>query len=278
MSNKRMSLEQAAALIQDDSIVSIGGSLLQRTPAALVRELARQCRRGLHLVKPSPGYDGDLLSVTGALARVSAGMVSLEQPHGIAMGFRRAAEAGRVKVDEHACITVAAALRAASLGIPFQPLPGLTGTDIPETSEFMPLVDPVTGETVWAVRAIRPDWAVLHVAEADERGNARIYGTPHWDPLMATAAEGVILTAEHIVETAHLAECPELTTIQELNVRAVVHAPSGAWPTSCHPYYSTDHEAVESFRVAIGSQDAITTMLDETAATDRSGGAVEDTK
>lgn len=271
MGDKIRTLEDAAGLVGDDAVVSIGGSLLQRTPAAFVRELARQRRRGLHLVKPSPGYDGDLLAAAGVLSTVSAGMVSLEQPHGLAMGFRRAVERGEVRVVEHACITVASALRAAALGIPFQPVPGLDGSDIPGTSGFLPLQDPETGESIWAVRAIRPDWAILHVAEADARGNARIYGTPNWDPLMATAAKEVILTADRIVDSAELAAEPERTTIRQLNVRAVVPAPQGAWPTSCPPFYGIDHDAVIDYRRAIDEPDGWKRVLDDTATADRHG-------
>lgn len=269
VNDKRISLQDAARLVADRATVTVGGSLLQRTPAAFVRELARQGRRGLHLVKPSPGYDGDLLSAAGVLSRVSAGMVSLEQPHGMAMGFRHAVESGTVEVVEHACITVASALRAASLGIPFQPVPGLDGSHIPQVSGFVELHDPDTGERVWAVRAIRPDWAIVHVAEADVRGNARIYGTPNWDPLMVTAARGVIVTADRIVESRELAREPERTTISELNVRAVVHAPDGAWPTSCPPFYRIDHPAVLDYRQATETPEGLVKLLERTADRDR---------
>lgn len=267
--SKLLNLEEATHLVTDGQTITLGGSLLQRTPAAFCRELARQGRRNLHLVKPSPGYDGDLLSAAGVLSRISAGMVSLEQPHGMAPGFRRAVEEGRVEVIEHACISVASGMRAASLGIPFQPLSGLTGSDIPNVSGFVSLQDPLTGEQVWAVRAIRPDWAVLHVHQADSRGNARITGTPNWDPLMATAAAGVILTAEEIVEHEDLARTPELTQIRELNVQAVVHAPRGAWPAACHPLYDIDHKAVRNYAAAIRSGDGVADHLDGTAERDR---------
>ena len=99
---KLRSLSEAAALVRDGDLLAIGGSLLQRTPAAFVRELARQGRRDLGLAKPSPGYDADLLAATGVLARISSGIVSFEQPFGMAPNFRRAVEGGRLKVTEHA--------------------------------------------------------------------------------------------------------------------------------------------------------------------------------
>ena len=268
MIDNRASLSEAVALIDDDSVLALGGSLLQRVPAAFSRELVRQGKRGLHLVKPSPGYDGDLLAAAGVLAQVSAGMVSLEQPHGIARGFRRAVERGEVRVNEHACITVASAMRAASLGIPFQPLPGLTGSDVRDTPGFLRLTDPETGEDVMAIRAIQPDWAVLHVHVADTAGNARITGTPNWDPLMATAARQVIITAERVVSQDTLRGQPELTTINDLNVAAVVEAPRGAWPGACWPAYDIDHEAVRAYMQAVRTPAGLAQMLAETEAVD----------
>lgn len=94
---------------------------------------------------------------------------------------------------------------------------------------------------------LRPDWAVIHVPEADARGNARIYGTPFWDRLAARAARRVLITAERIVPSEALAEQPELTAIPEPFVHAVVHAPGGAWPGSCHPEYEVDYTAVEAY-------------------------------
>ena len=102
MGDKRCTLAEAAHLVQDGQLITVGGSLLQRTPAALIRELARQGRRGLELAKPSPGYDADLLAAAGCLRRIQSGIVSFEQPFGMAPSFRRAVEQGEVEVVEHA--------------------------------------------------------------------------------------------------------------------------------------------------------------------------------
>jgi len=102
MTDRRCTLVEAAGLVRDGQLLAIGGSLLQRTPAAFVRQLARQGRRDLELVKPSPGYDADLLAAAGCLSRIQSGIVSFEQPFGMAPSFRRAVEAGRIAVKEHA--------------------------------------------------------------------------------------------------------------------------------------------------------------------------------
>ena len=85
--------------------------------------------------------------------------------------------------------------------------------------------DPYSGAEVYVAPAIQPDWAVLHVQEADALGNARIYGSVFWDRLMSRAARGVILTAERIVPTAELARQPELTVVPAL-LRLVEERPA----------------------------------------------------
>lgn len=52
-------------------------------------------------------------------------------------------------------------------------------------------------------------------------------------------AKHVIVTAEEVVD--ELTAPIELTG---LSVTAVVHAPRGAWPTSCYPNYAVDGEEI----------------------------------
>lgn len=131
--------------------------------------------------------------------------------------------------------------------MPFLPIAGFQGSDLPAALGLKTVRDPYGGEEFVAVPRIRPDWAVIHVPVADARGNARIYGSPFWDRLMARAARRVLITAERIVPTEELAHQPELTAIPEIFVQAVVHAPRGAWPGSCFPDYEVDYPAVEAY-------------------------------
>ena len=147
--------------------------------------------------------------------------------------------------------------------MPFQPVAGLFGSDVPAASGLQTVRDPYTGSEVYVAPAIRPDWAVLHVHEADAQGNARIYGSVFWDRLMSRAARGVILTAERIVPTAELARQPELTVVPALLVRAVVEAPGGAAPCSCAPAYDTDRAGVEAYLAACGDPAALAAYLDK---------------
>ena len=99
--SKLTTLADAARLVRDGASITLGGTLLHRTPAAFVRELARQGRRDLELVKPSPAYDLDLLCPAGCLARSNAGIVTFEADFGPARSFRRAVESGRVQHTEN---------------------------------------------------------------------------------------------------------------------------------------------------------------------------------
>ncbi len=80
--SKLRSLAEAAALVRDGAHITVGGVMLHRIPAAFVRELARQGRRGLRLSKPSPSYDLDLLCAAGCLAEADVGVASLESAFG----------------------------------------------------------------------------------------------------------------------------------------------------------------------------------------------------
>ena len=154
-------------------------------------------------------------------------------------------------------------MRAASFGIPFQPVGGLTGSDLPRLSGFKEVEDPYTGQRVYAIPALAPDWAIIHVPEADARGNARIWGSLFEDVLMAHAAQRVILTAERIVDGASFAEHPERTSIPGFLVSVVVEAPRGAWPLSCHGFYSYDQAYLAAFVQAAADPATLERFLEE---------------
>lgn len=99
---KIVSLAELARRIPDGTALGLGGVFLHRGPFALVRELARQRRRGLEIIKPSPGYDLDLLCRAGAVRKVRAGIVAMEGHFGLARWYRRAIERHEAALEEHA--------------------------------------------------------------------------------------------------------------------------------------------------------------------------------
>ena len=153
-------------------------------------------------------------------------------------------------------------MQAASLGIPFQPIRGLHGTDVAKAGGFVTVRDPYSGEEVFAIPRIRPDWAVLHVHEADDAGNARIYGSLGYDLVMAEAAARVILTTERLLPPEEFRARPELTKIPGIFVAAVVESPGGAAPCGCMPDYDVDAEGIDAYLQAAGSEARLTAYLD----------------
>ena len=99
---KIISLRELAQHIPDGAALGLGGVFLHRGPFALVRELVRQQRRGLEIIKPSPGYDLDLLCRAGAVAKVRAGIVAMEGNFGLARWYRKAIEHKEAHLEEHA--------------------------------------------------------------------------------------------------------------------------------------------------------------------------------
>lgn len=266
--DKRLSLSDAAARVPDGATIAVGGNLLHRGPFAFIRELARQGKRDLEIVKTAGAYDVDLLAAAGSLRRVSCGFVGFENEFGLAPSYRRTVESGAVEAAEHACYTVIQGLRAAAFGLPFMPAAGFDGSDLPAARGFRRVADPYTGAEVLAIPPIRPDIAIIHVPEADSEGNGRVYGSQFEDALMVRAARTVMLTAERIVETEDLARQPELTLVPGFLVGAVVHVPGGAWPGSCYPLYDYDAAAVHAYLALAADPVRLHEYLDETRVRD----------
>jgi len=100
--SKLRTLAELAASVPDGAALGLGGVFLHRGPFALVRELVRQKRRDLEIIKPSPGYDLDLLCRVGAVRRVRAGIVAMEGNFGLARWYRKAIERKEAALEEHA--------------------------------------------------------------------------------------------------------------------------------------------------------------------------------
>ena len=246
--NKLCTLSEAAARIPDGAMLGLGGNTLNRAPMALVFELIRQGRRGLRLVKTAGAMDIDMLCLAGCAASVDAGFVSYETQYSLAQNYRRAVQRGEVVAHEHACYTVISALRAAASGIPFMPVRGLQTSDLREKNDyFADVTDPFTGEKLAAVRALRPDFALIHVQAADARGNARIDGPVYEDALLCRAAKTVILTAERIVGEGFFAREERKADVPHFLVSSVVHMPRGAAPGACEGCYEPDGAALRAF-------------------------------
>jgi glutaconate CoA-transferase, subunit A len=247
--DKRASLAEAVSLVGDGAMVALGGGLCARLPMAMVRELIRQGRRGLHLIGSAHSIDVDLLVGTGAVRRCEESYVGFEQDLGLAPGYRRAAEAGTIEVAESCCATILAQLRAAEMGLPFLPVRGVRGSDIRRLHpEYAEITCPFTGEILVAVPALRPDVALLHAPAGDRYGNLHLEQPYVLDERFASASRLVVATVDELVSTEEVVRSG--VTIPAHLVAAVAEVPFGAHPSSCYPRYAYDRDHLREYLTA----------------------------
>ena len=239
---KVMTIEDAAALVEDGDVVALQNMATQAAPMAMVRELIRQEKRNLGLVCLVGGMPVDWLSATGVIDRFIGAAVSMEQ-FGLCQQYRKAVEEGRIRVEELSETALNARLGAGARNLPFLPTRGLIGTDLIDINENLTLFqDPFGGETLVACRALVPDVALVHAHRADEHGNVQYEPTILWPDIgiFPKAAKKVIVTAEEIVDSEVLRRNPDRTVLPGFRVDAVVEVPYGAHPTSFYPLYGYD--------------------------------------
>lgn len=261
-SDKLVPLDRAAARVEDGALIALGGGLSARLPMALVRELIRQGRRGLHVIGSAHGIDVDLLVAAGALAICEESYVGFEQDLGLAPAYRRAAETGTIEVRESCCATILAQLRAAEFGIPFMPVRGVKGSDIRRLHpEYGEVTSPFTGETLVVVPPLQPDVALIHAPLGDRRGNLHLEQPYVLDERFAGASRQVVATVEKIVGFDELQRAG--ITIPGHVVAAVAEVRYGAHPTSCYPGYAYDRpHLAEYVKAATAGGDALANYLD----------------
>lgn len=248
-SDKLMPLGAAAAEVRDGALVALGGGLSARLPMALVRELVRQGRTGLHVVGSAHGIDVDLLVAAGALAVCEESYVGFEQDLGLAPAFRRAAEAGLIEVRESCCATILTQLRAAEFGLPFLPVRGVKGSDIRRLHpEYEDVTCPFTGETLVAVPPLTPDVALLHAPLGDRRGNLHLDQPYVLDERFAAASRQVVATVDRLVGHEEVERAG--VTVPGHLVTAIAEVPYGAHPTSCYPGYAYDRPHLAAYVAA----------------------------
>ncbi len=258
--NKIISLGEAAALVASNSMLALGGMTLYRRPMAFVYALLRRYIESknvgndvpianLTLMAFTASLESDLLVGAGIITRVRTCYFGLEV-FGLAPMFTDFANRGKLEVMEETEASLAFGLRAQLAGIGFMPGRGWLGTDLPRLRpDVRTVIDPYSGEELMAFPAIQPDVAVIHALRADEEGNAQIGGHKAVDEELALASATVIVTAEEIV--------PELAKADIVAplVHAVAAAPGGAAPTSCHPLYPLDGEAILEYTEQVSDEE-----------------------
>jgi len=242
---KVKSLHEAIATdVQDGISVAMGCGLESLIPFAASYEIIRQRKRKLTLIAPISDIQFDQLIGAGCVEKIIASWVG-NVAAGLGHNYRRAAEAGipnSIEIEEHSNFTIGLGLQAAASGLPFLPTKTVKGRDFANGEQFKRVNCPFTGEELLAVRAIRPDVAVLHVQRADKEGNAHVWGNFGVTREAALAAKKVILTCEEIVDHEVILSDPNRTVIPGFVVSSVVHEPLGSHPSPTQGYSRRDDD------------------------------------
>ncbi len=240
--SKLHSMHDAVARhVPDGSSVALCLQLEQMIPFAAGHEIIRQKKRGLTLIGPISDVMFDQLIGAGCVDKVIAAWVG-NAMMGSAYNFRRAVEEDGMKVFNMTNFSVALALQAGAMGVPFLPTRTALGSDITKGNHFFyKIISPfVPQETLWAVRALNPDVTIVHVQRADAEGNAHCWGNFGIMIEAVRAAKKVIVVAEEIVDREVIASDPNRTVIPGFLVTAVVECRYGAHPSPVQGYYKRD--------------------------------------
>ena len=240
--SKLLSMRDAIdRFVPDGASVAMGLQLEQMIPFAAGHEIIRQTKRGLTLIGPISDILFDQLIGAGCVDKVIAAWVG-NVMMGSAYNFRRAVEQDGMKVFNMTNFTVALALQAGAMGVPFLPTRSALGTDTTKGNHFFyQIISPFQPqESLWAVRALNPDVTIVHVQRADREGNAHCWGNLGVMIEAVRAAKRVIVCAEEIVEPEVIASDPNRTVIPGFLVNAVVECRYGAHPSPVQGYYSRD--------------------------------------
>ncbi|MBF0241871.1 MAG: CoA transferase subunit A [Desulfamplus sp.] len=269
--NKETDLKSAiSTYVTSGCHLSIGGFTINRNPMAAVYEIIRQKIQGLHIYAHSNGQGVDELIGGGCVSSIEIAYAGSGKFASTCIRFKKAVQENLIKIEDYSNYQMTLRFLAGSMGVPFLPTRSSLGSDIikiwgfspemrKENSKFPndklkvmdnPFDNWCDTQKVVVVPAINPDVTILHVQEADLRGNCRIQGLSFADVEQAKSAKHLIITCEKLYKGDELKIDSDRTQIPFIHVDAVVHAPWGAYPTACYNYYDYDPRYLKDYATA----------------------------
>ncbi|HNZ08497.1 MAG TPA: CoA transferase subunit A [Bacillota bacterium] len=191
---KLLSLEQAARMIPDGASVMVGGFMGCGSPHRLIDAIVTKGVRGLTVYCNDAGWPGH-----GVARLITAGLVKTLNATHVGLNPEVAAlmASGGLEVRLIPQGTMAEQIRAGGNGTGGVLTPTGIGT---MAAEGRQVVD-VDGKRFLLEKPIRADFAIISGYQVDHTGNIWYKGsTRNFNPLMATAADTVIVEADTLVE------------------------------------------------------------------------------
>jgi acetate CoA/acetoacetate CoA-transferase alpha subunit len=196
---KVVSVEEAVAMIPDGASVMIGEFMAVGTPERLLDELMRQRKSNLFVIANDaalPGKGIGKLVDAGLVTRMIASHIGLNPK------AQQQMMAQKMAIDLIPQGTLVERIRAGGCGLGGILTPTGVGTTVEQSKQKIE----VGGTTYLLETALHADFALVHTFLADYLGNLQYALTArNFTPVMAMAADTIIVTAENIVPVGVIA-------------------------------------------------------------------------
>jgi len=196
---KTISVQDAVGMIPDGASLMIGGFMGVGTPERLIDELTRQGKRNLTVIANDTAIPG-----RGIGKLVSAGLIAKTVASHIGLNPETQQQmiAGKMAVDLVPQGTLIERIRAGGFGLGGILTPTGVGTVVEEGKRRIDL----NGKSYLLETGLRADFALVQAFLCDYLGNLTYALTArNFNPLIAMAADTVMVAAEHIVPVGVIA-------------------------------------------------------------------------
>jgi len=194
-----VSVEEAVALVPNGASIMIGGFMGVGGPERLMDELVRQKKSDLTVIANDaslPGQGIGKLVDAGLITRLTASHIGLN-PKAQQQMLQK-----KMSIELVPQGTLVERIRAGGCGLGGVLTPTGVGTIVEEGKQKIEM----GGKAYLLETALRADFALVHSFLADYEGNLSYALTArNFNPVMAMAADTVIVTAEHIVPVGVIA-------------------------------------------------------------------------
>jgi len=269
--SKVMTMREAIeANVNDGDFLFIGGYIC-RTPFSAIHEIIRRGKKDLTITRSNAADDFDMMIGAGVVARFIGTFLSLGV-YGLGRCYRRSMEKGvprKIEVEEYTNLSLPMMLMAGAMGMPFVPVKDMMGSDLLNIKAFMgegkyKIIDsPFDGSRTLLVPALNPDVAIIHVQQADEEGNAQMWGIGGDCQMGANAAKKVVVSCERLVSRETIGKDPSRTIVPAFKVSAVVEEPFASHPGYTPGFYDVDSTFGYMYQQASNTAEGFQAFLDE---------------
>ena len=216
MSKIKDSIQDALTAVKDGDTLLVGGFGLIGAPLSLIEGLTEKEVKGLTIVSNNLGESGQGLGKLLNQGKIAKGIGSyFTSNRDVGDAYQR----GEIELELNPQGTLGERMRAGGAGIPAFYTPTAQGTDLAKGKEEREF----DGKKYIMETGLRGNVALIRAEKADKLGNLVYYKTArNFNPVMATAADYVIVEVDEIVEVGELN--PEAIVTPHLFIDAIVLA------------------------------------------------------